>query len=473
MAERAVGQTLRCMVTAILATGSAAAAPAAPILPAVFSPQAAAAPGGVPSAPQPAPQGAAWPASEAIPTGALVRDPAALTSWLAEHNQDLLAAAAQVRQAEAAAAQSRLLINPSLSGSLTDTTGRTNPPGLTFGERSIYGAALSETVEIGKRGPRMRSADLRLQAARQGFLDSLSQKIAEAREILVRLAYLRARQGVLEESLAGARQILDLQKSRLENGDLSGSDYDRLLVDTMVLDAEVARTRAEYEEALTTCRAILFAPCAPPDVDLAGSTGAADVPAAPDPEAALVRRPDLQALDLERSSAEQDAVLARRRLIPDPNVSVGYTRDNLTIAGDQPNTLQLSIGVPLPVFDRGQHEARRARERAAEVERTADAVKARARSEIEALERRKEFLESTLLIFQEQAVPKSKSVLDAAVTAVSQGGMSMTDLLLARRTHTDLLLKVMDLEFDAFSVRNGLRRALGLDAEVARAVLGL
>ena len=39
----------------------------------------------------------------------------------------------------------------------------------------------------------------------------------------------------------------------------------------------------------------------------------------------------------------------------------------------------------------------------------------------------------------------------------------MRDLLLARRTHADLTLKVMDLQFNAFAARNELRRALGLD----------
>ncbi len=40
----------------------------------------------------------------------------------------------------------------------------------------------------------------------------------------------------------------------------------------------------------------------------------------------------------------------------------------------------------------------------------------------------------------------------------------MTDLLLARRAHLGLILNQIDLRFDYFSVRNDLRRVLGLDA---------
>ena len=408
----------------------------------------------------------------ALPAASFLKDPGALAAWLRDRNREVMAAAARVQQAEAELRQSRLHPNPSLGSSLSDVTvGRTNPPGLGYGDTAIYGAALSETIELGKRGPRIRSAEFRLQSERQSYLDTLSQKVAEARSVLGRIAYLRARQGVLEESLAGARQILDLQHARLENGDLSGSDYDRLLVDTMVLDSEVSRTRSELAESLSTCRAVLYAPCAPPSIEIAALPTSAEVPEAPDLEAALESRPDLRAIDLDRASAQQDAVLARRRRIPDPNLSVGYTHDDLTISGDQPNTLLFSVALPLPVFDRGQHDARKAEEHALELQETATGGRARARSEIEALLERKGFLESTLGLLQDQALPKSKAVLDAAVSAVSQGEVGMTELLLARRTHIDLLLKVMDLQFDAFSVRNDLRRALGLDAKVAGALL--
>ena len=141
----------------------------------------------------------------------------------------------------------------------------------------------------------------------------------------------------------------------------------------------------------------------------------------------------------------------------------------MTISGDQPRTFLFSIAIPLPVFDRGQHEASRAEARARELEWMAAGARERGRADVDALLKRRASLERTLGELLGQAVPKSKGVLEATLGAVNRGGMSMTDLLLARRTHTDLLLKVMDLQFDLFIVRNDLRRALGLDADLARA----
>src|SRR5439155_9520174 len=131
--------------------------------------------------------------------------------------------------------------------------GVTNPPGLRLGDTAIYSTALSETLEIGKRGPRIASARLRMESESQSFLQSLMQKTAEARYALARTVYLKVRLSVLEGSLDAARQNMELQRSRLENGDLSGNDFDRLQVDTMLLESELAANRQEYEEAAAEC----------------------------------------------------------------------------------------------------------------------------------------------------------------------------------------------------------------------------
>jgi outer membrane protein, heavy metal efflux system len=402
----------------------------------------------------------------------LLGDDRMLLSWLKDHNKDVLAAAARVDQATAALLQDRLHLNPSVAGSVSDLPlGDTNPPGLAARDTAIYGVVLSQTVEIGKRGPRIESARLRLESERRSYLEVLADITAEARASLGRVAYLGARQSVLEDSLAAARQNVELQRSRVDNGDLSGNDFDRLLVDTMLLEAEVAANRRESGAAVADCGALLAAPCGDEGTGIDSLNSAATLHETGDTRAAIDRRPDIQALMLEGDASGKDALLARRRRIPDPSLSLGYTHDNLTISGDQPRTYLFSIGFALPIFDRGRHDADRAEARARELEFAAAALRDRGRADVQALQERRASLERTLDDLLGQAVPRSKGVLEATVRAVNRGGVSMTDLLLARRTHTDLLLKVMDLQFDLFAVRNDLRRALGLDADLARALM--
>ncbi|HYS78278.1 MAG TPA: hypothetical protein VEO94_05530, partial [Candidatus Dormibacteraeota bacterium] len=119
-------------------------------------------------------------AGGSVAVDALLKDARALVVWMADHNKDVLAAASRVEQAQAGLRQGRLFPNPALSGTVSDlTVGPTNPPGLTRGETAIYGTVLSETVEIGKRGPRIESAALRVQSERNSYLDALNDRTAE------------------------------------------------------------------------------------------------------------------------------------------------------------------------------------------------------------------------------------------------------------------------------------------------------
>src|SRR5213594_2685444 len=208
-----------------------------------------------------------------------LEDDAALMAWLEAHNKDVLAAAARVDQAVAELARDRLFPNPSVEGTVSDIpAGTTNPPGLTRADTAVYGTVLSQTVEIGKRGPRIESARLRLESERRSYLDVVGVTMAEARAVLGRVAYLGARQSVLEDSLASARQNVELQRSRVDNGDLSGNDFDRLLVDTMLLESEVAANRRESEAVVAACGAVLAAPCGAEETGIDSVNDAAALP---------------------------------------------------------------------------------------------------------------------------------------------------------------------------------------------------
>lgn len=404
------------------------------------------------------------------PVADLLADPGALIAWLLAHNQEVAAAQARVDQAAADVGRSALYPNPTLDFTLSNLgVGTTTPPGLGFNQMAIYTTQVSETIELGKRGPRIEAAQRRLDSQREAFLDDLAAHAAAARAALGRVVHLWNRLMVLEEVLRGAHEVLDLERERLNHGDISGMDFNRLWVDTMSLESEVSQGRAEYEAALADCRALLFAPCSVEGVDSALLDQAAQMPPTPDLDGILQMRPDVRALRLAAESLAQEAILAKRRAIPDPTFGLGYTHDRFTISGDIANSLMVSVSLPLPVFDRGQHDAALARARQAELQSTLAATLERAKADVDGLAKRLETLAKTLADLQGSAIPKSAEVLEGTMEAFGRGQVSMTDLLLARRTHTSLLLKAMDLRFELFLVRNDLRRVLGLDAALARA----
>jgi cobalt-zinc-cadmium efflux system outer membrane protein len=145
---------------------------------------------------------------------------------------------------------------------------------------------------------------------------------------------------------------------------------------------------------------------------------------------------------------------------------MGFTHDNLTESGNQPNSLQVLLGLRLPVFDRGQHDERRAEQHAIEVGQELEGSLRAAEAEARALLARQAALASVRQRLDDEALPKSRQVLEASTTAFNRGQISLTDVLLTRRTHTELLLREIDLAFDSFGVRNDLRHALGVDSEL-------
>jgi len=403
------------------------------------------------------------PARVSVP--ALLRDSSRLTAWLASHSPEIQAARARLAQSRADTRTSHLVPNPVLDASLGNVpVGQTNPPGLGFNETAIYTVGLSETLELGKRGPRIAGAEFRAKSAALQLVAAERDQLSSARFALGDALHRGLRVAIFEESLKDAEHAADLERTRYEQKALSGTEYDRLLLDLANLRADFERERAEYGAALADCAAALGAVC-----ELSGSQendliGAAPVDVAHASETRLDHRPDLQALDAERQAAERDAELARARAIPDVTLRVGYTHDRFVASGDNRNTLMFGVALPLPVFDRGQHDSAKALSRAEELRATRLSMLLQARADLSGLLTRKATLEKVLTAIEHESLPRSSSVLQSTQTAFDHGGVSLTDLLLARRTHIALQLTMLDERFELFGIRNELDRVLALGA---------
>lgn len=404
---------------------------------------------------------AAAPSAAEVDVAAMLGSAAALTAWLERYDPEVAIARAQAAQASAEVRAAGMLPNPVLDLGVDNIPlGKTSPPGLGWSQTNVYSVGLSETFELGKRGPRTEAARLRLASAEQRARGALVTRIAEARLTLGRVVYLGARQRMFEERLAAARRIAEVERTRLEQGALSGQDHDRLLLETTSLGLEAAEASAEHALALTECRAVMRAPCrAPSSAD--GLDAAASVPAAR--PSTRAEPAEVLALKLDGQAARADATLARRRAIPDLTLRLGYSHSQFTVSGDIANTLSASLSVPLPIFDHGQADLARAAARAQELDSAGDAQQRTVRAALEGYWTQKASLEAAASELETHAIPRSAGVLSATEEAFKRGQADTTSLLLAQRAHRALVQEHLDLRFKLFAVRNQLRRALELD----------
>lgn len=412
-------------------------------------------------------------ASTAVPanvrSATLLGDSQALIDWIRTHHPEVLAAQAGVDSAQAQRRVSRLFQNPALNVAVNGlTVGRVHEPASTYGDPINWSAGLQQTFEIGKRGPRGAAADLRAEEARATHGDLLAQKVADARDALARVVYLNARQSILEERVVAARQVVELEGIRLQHGDISGTDHDRLRLEAATIERDAADNHAALAVALADCAIAVAAPCSAEGSAMNDLDGAAELPAQlPDAAQSAAKQPAVRALDLEHDASLQDARFWHHRAIPDPTVGIAYTRDYYTAADAQPHTLGVFASIPLPFFDGGGAQADSSTAAAMQAQEQARALEAQFRAGASGLATRKESLERKLHLLDSDLLPLSSSVVKSAEVAFHSGQLSLTDYLIVRRDHSALLLDQTDTRYELFHVRNELRRVLGLDASLA------
>jgi cobalt-zinc-cadmium efflux system outer membrane protein len=429
-------------------------------------------------------------AEPAPPLRALLTHPGELAAWLRERDPLIDAQRARLDAARAAARQTRALPNPQLTLGASDLViGRTNAnsggpgsenPALSLGKTLIFTAGVDQLIELGKRGPRQNAADLRVRAAAETTAGTLGARLGEATQMLGKLAYVAARHGAAAANLAAAEKLQTSEKLRLDHSDLSALEFARIELDTQAVALQLARAESDVAGAIAACGAVLYAACSADGLDdgalddgaplpaRAASRAAAEASNEALIEASIEARPARVASRLEVEALGWDATLAHNRRIPDPTIGAGYTLDNLTISGDQHQSLMFTLGIPLPVFDRGDHDeaAARATARAAAAEDRA-AVRD-ATGQVEALAAQRAQLEAAVARLTSDTVPKSAQIVGQTRRAFDLGQAPLSDLLLAERAHRDLLLELLDTRFDLFTVRAQLRQQLGLDDQAAR-----
>ncbi|HET9625258.1 MAG TPA: TolC family protein [Kofleriaceae bacterium] len=409
----------------------------------------------------------------------LFSDPSLLAAWLSGRDPTVDSARAKREAAIAASEQAGVLPNPQLQVSVGGfVLGRTNPdvPRLGLNETTNVNVSVSELIELGKRGPRERAASLRAEEAGEMATAALGARLGEAMTVLGKLAYVSSKRAAMAVNLESARKQQALEQVRRDHQDLSGAEFARIELDTQQLELQLRRAEADVATAAAVCTALLHAPCAldglgePTALDAGAPLPAALPTTAPAIDDAIDHRAARQASRLEVSALGSDATLAERRAIPDLTLGVGYTYDNLTVAGNQAQTALVSLSFPLTIFDRGTHDAAaaRANARAATADELAQALTAH--GEVEALRAQRATLEATLHTLEAEAVPKSAQIVEQTRRAFDLGQAGLAELLLAERQHRELLLEVLDTRFDLFNVRAQLRQDLGLDDQIARAV---
>jgi outer membrane protein, heavy metal efflux system len=384
-----------------------------------------------------------------------------LSELLWEHAPEFATARGRVAAAKAELTRARLLPNPEAElswGSIP--LGPTNPPGLPrLTAVPNYSVAISELIELGKRGPRQEAAQAALSATALEVLGSLRARTYDVLERAAEVAAIELRLAELEALAADAAALSELQRARQRHGDSAGLDADRAMLEEEQLRTSWAEEQARLSEALLACSREAGLRCEPfGGRDTAAAFLSARLSRAPAPSS-IEARPELRSLEAQEQSARASLTLARRRWLPDPTLRAGSMRDQFVISGNQRDSLFVGLSVPLPLFDRGQAEAQSAGAALEAARRSRELLRAQAERDVASLTAQLQAVQARRAKLREQTLPLAGSVVQRLDAAVRTGGAALQDLLLARRSYSELRLRAADLELTAFRLTLELDRA--------------
>jgi len=310
---------------------------------------------------------------------------------------------------------------------------------------------------------------LRKQAAEKAVQRELASYANEVR--LLRLEVQRAFYRVLlaKSNLEVARSILDqtdrvieLNRVRYEQGDISQLDLTRLEVERLRFADDVFRAELEVRNAKAELLSLLYAPDLGAEVEVAGELTdkpalgvALDSPPAELQRLASRLRPDYQAAqaELERAFAQNRF----QRAISSPNITVGggYRREG------RDDGLIFGVTIPLPVFDRNQGGVIRSQAEIRRGRNLAAAAQNRIELEIQQAYNAYQVNRERVKYIRSQQLKQAEEASRVTLAAYRLGGTPLMDYLDAQRRYRDTVRVYNQALFDERVSRFALAAAIG------------
>ncbi len=370
-------------------------------------------------------------------------------------NRQLIAARLEVQEAMVAQVTARLWPNPELSyglGNLVLGRGFDQDQGLrpTPLSQLQHGVQLSQQLDLFfKRAQRRKVADLGVLGARLRVEDAVRQV-----RHLVRAQFARVLREQDECGLAtGMRRRYDrtvaLCAKRLAAGEISAAEQDKIILEKLKYVNQEIDARTELQVARQELAALLaFESHAELALELDDE---AAVPQSRDVDSlfalACAARPDLQAAQLARTQAQAAHIAAQREALPDPTLSVGYTRSYFQASGDNPHALGLSLSLPLPLFARNQDGRRAASVQLLQAEAALDALRLQIATEVRNAVGQVARARAMLDVYEGEMLGRAEGAMTVAERSYRAGATNLLELLEAQRTYLETRASFLSTQY--------------------------
>jgi cobalt-zinc-cadmium efflux system outer membrane protein len=224
------------------------------------------------------------------------------------------------------------------------------------GNPYYYTANVSRLFERGqKRRWRMEGANDTAQVTESQLHDQERQLVLSVRQAFTNLLAAKAALGIAEENLTDYRKTVDLSKARLDAGDITRTDFERIDLQLAQFEADDDSARLNMQQSSAQLQQLFGVDHPSPTFDVAGTLEppSLSLTMADAETRALAARPDYQAAKQSLLLSQANARFAIASGTADPTVASEYERSGAD------NTFGVSVSIPLRIFDRNQGEKQR------------------------------------------------------------------------------------------------------------------
>lgn len=377
-------------------------------------------------------------------------------------NLDLLMAKFGVESAKGQQITAKLFPNPVASiGTLSSFT-----QGRTMGNSGAVIAQVQQLFELaGKRGYRIESADFGTQSAEAAFEDAVRQLSFTVKDSYHRIQLAHRRLTLAEENRDRFSRILEINTIRFKKGYIAEVDLIRIRLQFIDFQSQVIQGIQESDTARADLRQLLrLSPATQLELTSEFDYKRIDPDIGRLRTVALEARADVRMKRLVFSQREADLKLAKAYRIPDVTIGGGYAVQGAR-GPDNPGQVALSLGVPLPLFNRNQGGIMQAEVAVQSAE--ADLNKTLNQVENEVDVAYKNLMQSRRLVeaFLGGVLDDARSTLTIVERAYERGGATILDLLDAARTSRTIQQNYFEALF------NYQRNVIQLQSAVGQEIL--
>jgi cobalt-zinc-cadmium efflux system outer membrane protein len=358
-------------------------------------------------------------------------------------NLELVAARYEIETADAEKLTARLRPNPSITVGLSDLPVNFSGPLI---KEQTYDYGISRTFELGgKRSKRIGVADANSELARGQFQMAVWQITNDLKRKFYTVVLNQSLLNLAKENEATFAEIVKRTADLVNAGEISGLDLERVEVEKLKFDTDLANSERDYEVALRDLRFALGGDYRAMDIEVSGTIDYEPHQFSHDEllDMALAARPDLKAAKLSEHAADANIRLQDAQRIPDLTLGGGIEQ-----VPSGTSSYTFGVGIELPISNRNQGERAKALIEKRKAQNQEQLLTNQVLSDVDKSLVAFQMQKRRVDLYRTGVITKVDDIQNKTQIALKAGESSTLDLLDAIRTRRDTLSGFYQTLFD-------------------------